>query len=157
MYLGWNFCGEVFRSKENEAASCVGFSRLKSDAICLRIESVMMTATGEKLSEALGEDGAGALQFITQQSCAALTDSASIFFFLQQSIADIPLAALPENTEVPASMPEASAKSRKSDVSHFFIYRFTLFDTKKRCQGSIFISNLILFLHFAYYMEIDRF
>ena len=68
MYLGWNFSDKGFRSEENGIACGVGFSRLKSDAICLRIESVMMTATGEKLTDAPGEGGAGLLQFIVQHN-----------------------------------------------------------------------------------------
>ncbi len=81
---------------------------------------------GEKLNDAPGEDGAGLPQFIAQQSFAALTllASQSFVFFLQHAIADIPFSALPEKTGVPASTPEARAKSRKRDVSHLFIFKF---------------------------------
>jgi len=91
---------------------------------------------GEKLKAAPGEFGTGLPQFTAQQSCAALTllASKSFVFFLQHSIASIPFSALPEKTGVPASTPEASAKSRKSDVSHFFIFNFTIWNKLKHCQ-----------------------
>jgi len=109
---------------------------LSSAAICLRIESLTMTATGEKLKDAPSELGAGFPQFIAQHNCAALTVFAlqSFVFFLQHSIVDIPFFALSEKTDVPASAPEASAKSRKNDVSQFFISSFTILNNSKYCQ-----------------------
>jgi hypothetical protein len=55
-----------------------------------------------------------------------LLASQSFDFFLQHSIADIPFSDAPEKTGVPASTPEASAKSRNKDVSQFFIYPLTI-------------------------------
>jgi hypothetical protein len=57
----------------------------------------------------------------------------SIFFFLQQSIANIPFPG-PENSGVPASTPPTSAKSRNRDVSHFFIFNLTILNKPKSCQ-----------------------
>lgn len=111
-----------------------------------------MTATGEKLTDAPGEEGVGLLQFTAQHNCAALTllASQSLVFFLQHSIADIPFSALPEKTDVPASTPLASAKSRKSDVSHFFIFNLTLFDESNSCQVySIFRKTYNLYCEFS--------
>ncbi len=90
---------------------------------------------GEKLKDAPGAVGAGLPQFTVQHNCAALTVSASqsFVFFLQHSIADIPFSALPEKMGVPASTPEARAKSRKSDVSHLIII-FTVFHLFNVCQ-----------------------
>ncbi len=133
MYLGWCFWGKVSRSKAKETV-WIGFSRISSDAICLRIESLIKMIEGEKLNDAPGEDGAGLLQLTAQHNCAALMVFAPIFFFLQHSIADIPFSALPEKTGVPATTPVASAKNRKSVVSHFFIFNFTVFDKSKSCQ-----------------------
>ncbi len=123
------------RLKESET-TWIGFSFLSSEAICLRIESLIIIAEGEKLNDAPGEEGAGLLQFTVQHSCAALTlfASQSLVFFLQQSIADIPFSALPEKAGVPANTPVASAKSRNSDVSQFFIFSFTILNNSKCCQ-----------------------
>ncbi len=135
MYLGWNFCEEISRSNRKEILGAC-FSALSNAAICLRIESLIITLEGEKLNVALGEDGAGLLQLTAQHNFAALTlfASQSFTFFLQHSIADIPFSALPEKTGVPANTPEASAKSRNRDVSQFFIYRFTILNKSKHCQ-----------------------
>lgn len=106
-----------------------------------------MKLEGEKLNEAPGEVGAGLLQLTAQQSCAALTvfaPSQSFAFFLQHSIADIPFSALPEKTGVPASTPEASAKSSKSDVSYFFIFSFTIFGKLKRCQDCFSLTAHVI-------------
>jgi hypothetical protein len=109
----------------------------------LRIESLMMTATGEKLNDAPGVFGAGLPQLTAQQSIAALTllASQSFDFFLQHAIADIPFSALPEKTGVPASTPLASAKNRKSDVSHFFIFSFTIWNKLKYRKFIPFSDN----------------
>ncbi len=154
MYLGWNFCVEIFRSKENETTG-VGLSILSSAAICLRIESLTITAEGEKLKTAPGEVGAGLPQLTAQHNCAALMllVSQSFVFFLQHSIADIPFSALPAKTGVPASKPEASANSRKSDVSQFFIRRFTICNRLKHCQVyslRIFINKFFDFTYQCY-------
>lgn len=135
MYFGWNFCGKVLRSNEWKIF-WTGFSRAKRSAICLRIESLMIKLEGEKLNAAPGAVGAGLLQFTAQQSWAALMvlASQSFVFLLQQSIADIPFSVLPENAGVPASTPAASAKNRKSDVNHFFIYTITVLNRLKFCQ-----------------------
>lgn len=109
----------------------------------------MMTATGEKLNDTLGDVGAGLLQFTAQQSCAALAVLTPIFFFLQHSIADMPFAASPEKAGVPASTPMPSAKSRKSDVSQFFIFKFTIFGKLDHCQGAELLPAMgISWLHF---------
>jgi len=109
----------------------------------LRIESLMMIADGEKLTDAPGAVGAGLPQFIAQHNCAALTLSASqsLVFFLQHSIADIPFSALLVNAGVPADTPEASAKSRKSDVSQFFISNFTICNKLKYRKFIPFSDN----------------
>ena len=88
----------------------------------------MIMLNGAKLNDATSEFGAGLPQLTAQHSCAALMLLApqSFAFFLQHSIADIPFSALPEKTDVAASTPEASAKSRKNDVRHFFIFNFTI-------------------------------
>ncbi|MDQ6786038.1 MAG: hypothetical protein M3033_04365 [Acidobacteriota bacterium] len=93
----------------------------------MSIESLIRITEGEKLTDAPGEHGAGLLQFNAQQSCAALTLFApqSLVFFLQHSITDIPFSALFDKDGVPANTPEASAKNRKTDVRHFFIYKIT--------------------------------
>lgn len=67
MYLGWNFCGEISRSNRKEIFGA-GFSALSNAAICLRIESLMITLEGEKLNVAPGEDGAGLLQLTAQHN-----------------------------------------------------------------------------------------
>lgn len=132
MYLGWNFCEKALSSieKKTAAAEGAGLSFLKSAAICLKIESLMTITEGEKLKAAPGAVGAGLLQLIRQQALAALRLAAPwqfFAFFLQHSIADIPPAASPAKTGVPASTPEASAKSRKADVRYFFIFKFSVF------------------------------
>jgi hypothetical protein len=130
MYLGWNFCEKALRSIGKKTAESAGFSFLKSAAICRRIESLTTTTEGEKLKEAPGAVGAGLLQLIRQQAQAALKLAAPwqfFAFFLQHSIADIPPEASPAKTGVPASTPEASARSRKADVRYFFIFKFSVF------------------------------
>ena len=100
----------------------------------------MTTIEGEKLNEAPGEVGAGLLQLSVQQAIAALTLAAppqSLTFFLQHSIADIPFSAPPEKTGVPASTLKASAESRKADVSHFFIFRFSVFGKLNAVKNQI--------------------
>ena len=128
MYLGWNFCGESLRSKEYETFEA-GFSLMSNAAICLRTESLMMIAEGEKLNDAPEELGVGLLQLIAQHNWAALILLAplqSIDFFLQHAIADIPFSAPPEKTGVPASTPPTSAKNRNNEVSHLFIFNLTI-------------------------------
>lgn len=137
MYLGWCFWGKVSRSKAKETV-WIGFSRTSSDAICLRIESLIMMLDGEKLNDAPGEFGVGLPQFTAQHNFAALmllALSQSIFFFLQHSIADIPFCALPEKGVAPASAPAARAKSKNRDVSHFVIDFLRLFFLQDVCQG----------------------
>lgn len=149
MYLGWNFCEMVSRSNRKEIFEA-GFSALSNNAICLRIESLIITLEGEKLNTAPGEDGAGLLQLTAQHNCAALMLFAwqSFAFFLQHSIADIPFSALPEKTDVPASTPEASAKSRNRDVSHFFIISFTILNKSKHCQ--VYSISIVFFVWFIF-------
>jgi hypothetical protein len=124
------------RAHTDEKTFKTSFSRPSSGAICLRIELLITMVEGEKLNAVPGEFGTGLPQFIAQQSFAALTllVSQSFGFFLQHAIADIPFSALPEKTGVSASTPEASAKSRKSDVSYFFIFNFTIWNKLKHCQ-----------------------
>lgn len=120
-----------------------------------------MMVEGEKLKDAPGELGAGLPQFTVQHNCAALTVSASqsFVFFLQHSIADIPFSALTEKTGVPASTPEARAKSRKRDVSHFFILNFTILNKSKDCQVYS-ISQCFYLKHFFvsgyYFLQTER-
>jgi hypothetical protein len=150
MYLGWSFGGRVSRSKKKGTVKA-GFSFLSKDAICLMIESVIMTAEGEKLKDAPGEFGAGSLQLTAQHNCAALILSEplqSVIFFLQHSIADMPFCALPENGVAPASAPAASAKSKTRDVSHLFIdflRLFLLLDTCQAIETSIYTPMPLAF------------
>jgi len=65
MYFGWNFCEKVLRSNETFEA---GFSRPSSNAICLRIESLIMIVEDEKLNAELEEVGVGLPQFTAQHS-----------------------------------------------------------------------------------------
>ncbi len=65
--MGWNFCEKITRSNEKETFKA-GFSCPSSNAICLRIESLIMMVEGEKLKDAPGAVGAGLLQFTAQQS-----------------------------------------------------------------------------------------
>jgi len=65
MYLGWNFCEKVLRSNETFET---GFSRPSNDAICLRIESLIMMTEGKKLNAELEEVGVGFAQFTAQHS-----------------------------------------------------------------------------------------
>lgn len=148
MYLGWNFCEKTSRSNEKETC-LLGLSFPNNAAICLRIESEILMADGEKLNDAPGEVGAGLLQFMAQHNCAALTVFMSIFFFLQHSIADIPPSALPAKSGVPASVPPARAKSRKSDVSHFFIVKSTILNKLKFCQ-ELYSFKLLFYSLFSY-------
>lgn len=65
--MGWNFCEKVLHSDENETFEA-GFSRPSNDAICLRIESLIMIVEGEKLNAKPEEVGVGLPQFIAQHS-----------------------------------------------------------------------------------------
>ena len=65
--MGWNFCEKITRSNEKETLKA-GFCCPSKDAICLRIESLIMTAKGEKLNDAFGAVGAGLLQLTAQHN-----------------------------------------------------------------------------------------
>ena len=131
MYLGWNFCEKISRSNEIETAE-TDFSLPSNNAICLIIESLMMTAEGEKLNDAPEEFGAESVQFKAQHKRATFaSDVCSLLFaFLQHFI----IWLFPECRGIPANTPPARAKIRKSDVSHLFIYRFTILNKPKFCQ-----------------------
>ncbi|CAN5276851.1 hypothetical protein BH10ACI1_BH10ACI1_08000 [soil metagenome] len=121
MYFGANFRGKISRSCENAIAEFEFCLIGNSDAICLIIESLTVKAVGEKLNDELEDVGAESLQSKAQQMRATLAsfDCSLLFAFLQQAI--IWLFIFPECSGIPASTPPASAKTRKSDVSHFLI------------------------------------
>jgi hypothetical protein len=93
-----------------------------------------MIVDGEKLYDKLEDVGAGSVQFRAQHKRAMLAseDCSLLFAFLQQSI--IRLFIFPECSGIPASTPLARANSRKIDVNHFFIFRFTVLNNLKFCQ-----------------------
>lgn len=92
-----------------------------SAAICLLIESLMIMPVGAKFDdEPLPGVGEESVQLMAQCRRARLAAGAfsAIFIFLQHFIDGLFIA--PECSGIPASTPLARAKTRKTDVSHFF-------------------------------------
>lgn len=91
-----------------------------------------MTAEGEKLKDAPEGVGTEFAQFKAQHNCVANTSGVfSLLFALSQHFI---IWLLSECRGIPASTPPARARIRKSDVSHLFIYRFTILNQLKLCQ-----------------------
>ena len=133
MYLGGDFCGMIRRS--NEIATIESdSSSLRSDVICLTIESLIITIEGEELNDEPGEVGNGLEQFIAQHKRAALASGDfSLLFALSQHFI-IWLFPFPECSGMPASTPPARAKTTNKVVSHLFICRLTILNQSNRCQ-----------------------
>jgi hypothetical protein len=122
MYFGGFFRGRPALSSEIRTVK-TGFSFIvRSEAICLIIESLTMMAEGAKLNEV--PEGAGDVseQFITQHKRTIFIGGVclALRFFLQHFIW---LFAFPECRGIPASTPPASDKIRNAAVSHFLIAR----------------------------------
>lgn len=131
--MGRNLCGRMVRSNEICTVGS-GLSLLKSDVICLMIESLIITIEGEELNDEPGDVGEESVQLRAQQSRAALISGVlSLLFALSQHFI-IWLFPFPECSGIPASTPPARAKTMNRDVSHLFIYRFTILNQSNRCQ-----------------------
>ena len=137
MYFGWTFCGNDSRSNDMKIVES-GFSFLsRSKAICLTIESEIITAEGEKLSDTPEGVGMESVQFKAQHKRVALAcgDCSLLFAFLQQLI--IRLSIFPEWEGIRANTPPARVKSRNNDVSHLFIFVFTILVESNLCQEQV--------------------
>ncbi len=133
MYLGWNSCERCSRVRAKRTVK-TGFSFLKSEAIRLMTDSEIFIAVGAKLNDEPEGAGTEFVQLRAQHNRAAFAcgDFCLLFAFLQHFI--IRLFIFPECIGVPASTPPARAMIRKSDVSHVFIVRHTIWNGSRACQ-----------------------
>ena len=114
--MGGILRGRRARSSENTVVE-TGFSLLvRTCAICLIIESLIMMAEGEKLKAELEEVGAGSVQLSAQQTLAISVTGASKrpFALSQQSISPFIFSVC---SGIPDTMLPHNARNRKIDVS----------------------------------------
>ena len=134
IYLGWSIRGRVSREiwwiVEGR-----DFAMGNNAATCSDIDLGTMMFDGAELNDMPDDVGTDSEQLTAQQrrAASACGDLSFPFALSQQSI--ILLSISPPCRGIPASTPPARAKTRKKDVSQFFIAKVTIFTNQRCCQS----------------------